>query len=151
MIKNREVSLIINTPSGRRDARADDCRIRQNAIKYKVPYLTTLAAARAASEGIVNGMGDGRFDPDSPLTREQMYKITALCGALLGVGRDAEPDVLDACPDRDRISSWAIPGTAWCRTNGLFFGGGTVGPQKTVSRGEAAVLFAALAKMAGKA
>ncbi|MBP3405344.1 MAG: carbamoyl-phosphate synthase large subunit, partial [Kiritimatiellae bacterium] len=36
-IKNREVKLIINTPSGRRDARADDCRIRQAAIKYKVP------------------------------------------------------------------------------------------------------------------
>ena len=57
MIKNREVSLIINTPSGRRDARADDCRIRQNAIKYKVPYLTTLAAARAASEGIEAAFG----------------------------------------------------------------------------------------------
>ena len=113
---------------------------------WYAPYVSW-----AASEGIVNGMGDGRFDPDSALTREQMYKITALCGALLGVGRDAEPDALDACPDRDRISSWAIPGTAWCRTNGLFFGGGTVGPQKTVSRGEAAVLFAALAKMAGKA
>ncbi|MCR5753024.1 MAG: carbamoyl-phosphate synthase large subunit [Kiritimatiellae bacterium] len=52
LIKNREVSLIINTPSGRRDSRADDSRIRQNAIKYKVPYLTTLAAVLAASEGI---------------------------------------------------------------------------------------------------
>ncbi len=52
LIKNREVKLIVNTPSGRRDARADDCRIRQAAIKYSVPYLTTLAAAFAASEGI---------------------------------------------------------------------------------------------------
>ena len=51
-IKNREVRLIVNTPSGRRDARADDCRIRQAAIKYRVPYLTTLAAACAAAEGI---------------------------------------------------------------------------------------------------
>ena len=56
-IKNREVKLIINTPSGRRDARADDSRIRQNAIKYKVPYLTTLAAAQAAVEGIAAAMG----------------------------------------------------------------------------------------------
>ena len=56
VIKNREVSLIVNTPSGRRDARADDSRIRQNAIKYKVPYLTTIAAVRAASEGIVAAM-----------------------------------------------------------------------------------------------
>ena len=56
IIKNREVSLIVNTPSGRRDARADDSRIRQNAIKYKVPYLTTLAAACAAAEGIAAAM-----------------------------------------------------------------------------------------------
>jgi len=61
IIKNREVSLIVNTPSGRRDARADDSRIRQNAIKYKVPYLTTIAAACAAAEGIaaaMNGKGE---------------------------------------------------------------------------------------------
>ncbi|MCR5414106.1 MAG: carbamoyl-phosphate synthase large subunit [Kiritimatiellae bacterium] len=60
-IKNREVKVIINTPSGRRDARADDCRIRQAAIKYKVPYLTTLAAAQAAVEGIgaaMSGLGE---------------------------------------------------------------------------------------------
>ena len=63
LIKNREVKLIINTPSGRRDARADDCRIRQNAIKYKVPYLTTIAAACAAAEGIgaaMSGLGEVR-------------------------------------------------------------------------------------------
>ena len=62
-IKNREVRLIVNTPSGRRDARADDCRIRQAAIKYRVPYLTTLAAACAAAEGIASarhGKGEVR-------------------------------------------------------------------------------------------
>ena len=62
-IKNREVKIIINTPSGRRDARADDCRIRQAAIKYKIPYLTTIAAAQAAAEGIaaaMSGQGDVR-------------------------------------------------------------------------------------------
>ena len=62
-IKNREVKVIINTPSGRRDARADDCRIRQAAIKYKVPYLTTIAAAQAAVEGIgaaMSGCGEVR-------------------------------------------------------------------------------------------
>ena len=52
LIKNREVTLILNTPSNRRDARADDNSIRRAAIKYRVPYLTTIAAARAASEGI---------------------------------------------------------------------------------------------------
>ena len=52
LIKNREVTLILNTPSNRRDARADDNSIRRAAIKYSVPYLTTIAAAVAASEGI---------------------------------------------------------------------------------------------------
>ena len=52
IIKNRQVCLILNTPSGRRDARADDSSIRRAAIKYRVPYLTTVAAALAASEGI---------------------------------------------------------------------------------------------------
>ncbi len=52
IIKNNEVNLVINTPSGRRDSRADDSRIRQAAIKYRVSYLTTLAAAYAAGEGI---------------------------------------------------------------------------------------------------
>jgi len=56
-IKNREVSLVINTPSGRRDARADDSRIRQASIKYKLPYLTTLAAVFAAAEGIAAAFG----------------------------------------------------------------------------------------------
>ena len=37
MIVNREVALVLNTPSGRRDSRADDASIRQAAIKYKVP------------------------------------------------------------------------------------------------------------------
>ena len=34
----------------------ENCRIRQAAIKYKVPYLTTIAAATAASEGIAAAM-----------------------------------------------------------------------------------------------
>ena len=51
-IVNRQVKLVINTPSARRDARADDASIRKAALKYKIPYLTTLAAASAAAQGI---------------------------------------------------------------------------------------------------
>jgi carbamoyl-phosphate synthase large subunit len=52
VVLNREVALVINTPSGRRDALADDAVIRKAAIKYRVPYITTLAAALAAAQGI---------------------------------------------------------------------------------------------------
>jgi carbamoyl-phosphate synthase large subunit len=50
-LKNREIQLIINTPSGKL-SKHDDSYIRKAAIKYKVPYITTLAAARATAEGI---------------------------------------------------------------------------------------------------
>jgi len=50
-IKNGEIQLIINSPSGRTSA-YDDSYIRKAAIKYKVPYITTIAAAAAAVKGI---------------------------------------------------------------------------------------------------
>ncbi len=50
-IKNREIDLIINTPSGRM-SQYDDSYIRKAAIKYKVPYITTMAAAMATVKGI---------------------------------------------------------------------------------------------------
>jgi carbamoyl-phosphate synthase large subunit len=50
-IKNKEIQLVINTPAGKL-SRYDDSYIRKAAIKYRVPYITTLAAARAAVKGI---------------------------------------------------------------------------------------------------
>lgn len=50
-IKNRQVQLVINTPSGRL-SQHDDSYIRKASIKYKIPYLTTIAAAVAAARGI---------------------------------------------------------------------------------------------------
>jgi carbamoyl-phosphate synthase large subunit len=50
-IINREINLVINTPSGKQ-SKDDDSYIRKTAIKYKVPYITTLAAALAAARGI---------------------------------------------------------------------------------------------------
>jgi len=50
-IKNKEIQLIINTPSGKL-SKHDDSYIRKAAIKYKVPYITTTAAASAAVRGI---------------------------------------------------------------------------------------------------
>ncbi len=50
-IKNGEVQLLVNTPSGRRSAE-DSSQVRRAAIKHKVPYITTTAAAIAAARGI---------------------------------------------------------------------------------------------------
>ncbi|UCE98184.1 MAG: carbamoyl-phosphate synthase large subunit [Dehalococcoidia bacterium] len=52
-LTNREIQLVINTPSGKL-SQFDDSYIRKTAIKYRVPYITTLAAATAAAKGIEN-------------------------------------------------------------------------------------------------
>ncbi len=51
IITNREVSVIVNTPIGKKGA-TDDSYIRKAAIKSKIPYITTMAAAKATVEGI---------------------------------------------------------------------------------------------------
>ena len=50
-IVNRQIQLVINTPLGRR-SQMDDSYIRKAAIRHKVPYITTLAAALASVKGI---------------------------------------------------------------------------------------------------
>jgi carbamoyl-phosphate synthase large subunit len=50
-IKNREIDLVVNTPAGRL-SEYDDSYIRKNAIKYKIPYITTTSAALSATKGI---------------------------------------------------------------------------------------------------
>jgi len=50
-IKNKEINLIVNTPASR-SSKYEDSYIRRMAIQYKVPYITTMAAAKASVEGI---------------------------------------------------------------------------------------------------
>ena len=51
MIANGEIQLIINSPRDK-DSMADDSYLRKAAIKAKVPYMTTAAAAKATADGI---------------------------------------------------------------------------------------------------
>ena len=51
MIANGEIQLIINSPVGK-DSVNDDSYLRKAAIKAKVPYMTTVAAAKATADGI---------------------------------------------------------------------------------------------------
>ena len=59
LITNGKVQLIVNSPAGA-DAVNDDSYLRKAAIKAKVPYITTMAAAKATAKGIryVKNHGD---------------------------------------------------------------------------------------------
>ncbi len=53
LITNGKIDLIINTPVGR-ESHVDDSYLRKAAIKKKVPYMTTMAAAKATVSGILS-------------------------------------------------------------------------------------------------
>ena len=75
----------------------------------------------AAEHDIVAGIGDGRFDPDGDVTREQIAAI--LCRYTLWKGRSA-----DACadlrvfPDARDVSGWAYDSLAWANAEDLISG-----------------------------
>ncbi|MBR6452234.1 MAG: carbamoyl phosphate synthase large subunit, partial [Lachnospiraceae bacterium] len=50
-ITNHEVSIVINTPDDKKGA-MDDSYIRKGVIKARIPYVSTMAAAKASIEGI---------------------------------------------------------------------------------------------------
>lgn len=56
-IKNRGIQMIINTGIGRRSSE-ESYHIRQSAVRYGVPYVTTISAARASVEAIRALMAD---------------------------------------------------------------------------------------------
>ena len=51
LITNGNIQLIVNSPVGK-DSAMDDSYLRKAAIKAKIPYITTIAAASAAADGI---------------------------------------------------------------------------------------------------
>ena len=58
-IKNGEINLVVNTPVGKL-SQHDDSYIRKAAVKYKVPYITTITSALAAADGIASARKGGR-------------------------------------------------------------------------------------------
>ena len=63
-IANGEIQLIINTPAGKTSSH-DDSYIRKSAIKHRIPYMTTMAAAKASAEGIKAIKHDKHFNVKS--------------------------------------------------------------------------------------
>ncbi len=68
-IINGEIHLIINTPLGS-DSTDDDSFIRMLAIQRKIPYVTTIEAAKATVEGIYAVLNERNF----PVSLQEYYK-----------------------------------------------------------------------------
>lgn len=64
-IMNGQIQLIVNTPASKEEKVYDDSYIRKNAIKKKVPYMTTMAAAKATAAGIAAVQKHGKLEVKS--------------------------------------------------------------------------------------
>jgi carbamoyl-phosphate synthase large subunit len=72
-IKNKQLDVIINTPSGSKRSGTDDSYIRKLAIQYKIPYMTTLTMALAG----VKGIAEKRATPVERVSSLQEYHARA--------------------------------------------------------------------------
>ena len=105
----------------------------------------------AASVGVVNGMGDGTFQPNTAITREQMAAILRNYATYKGLDVTAADDLANYS-DASSVSDWAKESIQWAVGSGLLGGyeDGTLRPQGTTTRAEvASVLQRALGNVAG--
>lgn len=90
----------------------------------------------AAENGIVNGVGNNKFDPNGNITREQLASILYRYAQMSGINTAARAD-LSGFPDADKVSSWAKESMAWAVASGLISGSSEGGVVKLLPRGNA--------------
>ena len=102
----------------------------------------TEAVRWAASEGVVNGYGNGKFGPNDPIIREQLavmlYRYEQRSGGFTGNWM-FRLDFTDAAD----ISDWAYEAACWCNMNGIINGkgNGILDPKGQATRAEAAAML----------
>ena len=103
----------------------------------------TASVTWAAKNGIVNGVGQGRFDPDANVTREQMCVMIAnYIQNYLKRTPDTSMDTL-VFTDDAAIADWARTAVYQCANSGLVngVGQGRFDPKASATRAQGATLF----------
>lgn len=104
----------------------------------------------AYAAGVINGVSTTAFDPESPVTREQMATMVVRYAEKTGAVTGARDD-LSQFSDGMQVSSYALAAVRWAVAVGLLrgMGNGRLEPQGTATRAEVATLlmrFASLGK-----
>lgn len=96
----------------------------------------------AAENGIVKGVGDGRYLPEDPVTREQMAAIFHRYAGYKGYDVTAQGD-LSAFTDAASVGDWAREALIWAVDRELIngMGDGTVNPRGTATRAQTAAIL----------
>lgn len=105
------------------------------------------AAAWASEAGIVTGT-DAGFEPDAPVTREQIATMLYRYANVIGLDTSAKGDV-SSFSDGGETSGWAGDAMAWAVGVGLFQGddNGALNPGGEATRAQVAALFERLVEL----
>lgn len=99
--------------------------------------------AWASRKGIVNGMGDGRYEPQMAVTREQLVTMLYRFEKDYRNQKVSATGSLSAFLDGNKVSSWARDAMSWAVGKGLLQGRDTghLDPAGTASRAEVATIL----------
>ena len=96
---------------------------------------------RAAANGVVNGVGNGRFDPEGKITREQMATILFRYAQKKGADTSKRGN-LGAFPDGTKVSAYAEEAVQWTVGEGVINGSdGKLLPQRSATRAQVATIL----------
>ena len=101
----------------------------------------TGAVAWAAANGIVGGVGNGKFDPEGRITREQMATLLFRYAQKKGIDTSKRGN-LNSFPDSGKVSSWAKDALRWAIAEKIITGSdGYLLPQGNATRAQVAALL----------
>lgn len=96
----------------------------------------------AVQKGIVTGVGEGRFLPYEPITREQIIAILFRYAQKTGYSMDIQDDILDGFLDASKISGYAKKAMMWACSYGLIVGNnGRLNPLSYATRVETSAIL----------
>lgn len=100
------------------------------------------AVTWASSNKIVNGVGNGLFEPDQSITRQDLAVMLYRYAGFLGMDTAASGDLSRFC-DQGQVASYAREAMEWAVDSGLISGrtGPTLAPTGTATRAEAAAIL----------
>lgn len=108
----------------------------------------TSAVAWASANGIVSGVGGGRFAPMEAITREQLAAMLYRYARYSGLDTSAKGD-LSKFTDGDCVSAWASDAMAWAVGSGLLSGktANVIDPTGAATRAEVATILMRFAEL----
>lgn len=108
-------------------------------VEETAPYAA--AANWAFRQGVVDGVGEGKFDPEGAITREQMATMSYRFYKVMGIHYGGEIDEVPYT-DKEQIHDWALDAVRAMYTSGIMKGRetGAFDPQANVTRAETAAI-----------